>query len=448
MNALYTTPALAAALSPAAHVRQLLAVEAALARAQARADLIPASAAQAIAAACRAEGFDVAALYEEAAQAGTLVIPLVRALTARVAEAGRPYVHWGATSQDIIDTALVLQLRDGLDLIEAYLLQLAAACAALAERHRRTLMAGRTLLQQALPITFGLKAARWLGLATRQVRSLRAQRDQALVVQLGGAAGTLAALGAQGLQVAELLAEELGLAAPDLPWHAERDRLASVAAALGVTAGAAAKIAQDLVLLAQSEVGEASAASAPGKGGSSAMPHKRNPVDAALALAAARLAIGQAPIILAAMAQEHERAAGGWQAEWQALPDLLRYTGGAVARVAEALDELQIDPARMRANLERSDGLLLAEALVMALAPQLGRPEAQQAVQAAVEQAQAGGLPFRQVAREDPQLRAVLSPEAIERALDPAAYLGSAEALIDRALDGYRELVGVGRIFR
>jgi len=256
---------------------------------------------------------------------------LVRLLTARVAAEGRDFVHWGATSQDAIDTATVLQMRDGLLLLEGDLFRLGAACAALADGRRRTLMAGRTLLQQALPIPFGLKAARWLGLVTRQVRALRDQR-WALALQFGGASGTLAALGDQGLRVAELLAAELALALPDLPWHAERDRVAGIAAAVGVTAGAMAKVAQDVVLLAQTEVGEAAEARAPGKGGSSAMPQKRNPVDATLALAAARLAVGQVPVILAAMTQEHERAVGGWQAEWAAIPDLFRFAGGAAAR--------------------------------------------------------------------------------------------------------------------
>jgi 3-carboxy-cis,cis-muconate cycloisomerase len=431
-DALYTTPALAAVFAPEGHAAQILAFEAALARAQARAGLIPAEAAEAIAAACRVEQFDVAALYGEAARAGTLAIPLVRALTAQVAEPGRPFVHWGATSQDAVDTALMLQLRQALLLIEGDLLRLAAACAGLAEAHRATLMPARTLLQQALPMPFGLKAARWLALAVRRASALRRLRAT-LPSQLGGAAGTLAALGGRGLEVADLLAAELGLAAPDLPWHAERDRSATLAAALAVTAGSLAKVAQDTVLLAQSEVGEASEAAAPGKGGSSAMPQKRNPVDAVLAQAAARLALGQAQVVLGALAQEHERAAGGWQAEWQALPDLARYAGGAAARVADAVAGLQVDPGRMRANLELGGGLIMAEALTVALAPHLGRLEAQRLVGRLC----AAGQPLPEAARADPQVAAVLAPEALAAALDPAAYLGSSAALIDRALDAY-----------
>jgi 3-carboxy-cis,cis-muconate cycloisomerase len=438
--ALYSTPALAAICAAEGHVAQLLAFEAALARAQARAGLIPAAAAEAIAAACRVERYDVAALYREAARAGTPAIPLVQALAAQVAEPGRAFVHWGATSQDAIDTALMLQLRQALSLIEGDLLRLAAACARLAEAHRATLMPARTLLQQALPMPFGLKAARWLALATRQARALRAQRGQ-LAVQLGGAAGTLAALGAAGLAVAELLADELGLLAPELPWHAERDRTATLAAALGVAAGSTAKIAHDLVLLAQSEVGEAREGAAPGKGGSSAMPQKRNPVDAVLAQAAARLAQGQAAVVLGALAQEHERAAGGWQAEWQALPELALYAGGAVARTADAVAGLEIDAARMRANLDAGGGLLMAEALTTALAPQLGRPAAQGLVQALCARAVAEGASLHAVALADPRVAAALAPDAIRAALDPAGYLGSSDALIDRALAAYRALI-------
>jgi 3-carboxy-cis,cis-muconate cycloisomerase len=439
-EALYTTPELAAIFAPEGHVAGILAFEAALARASARAGVIPAEAAEAIAAACRVELYDVRALYQEAARAGTLAIPLVQALIAQVAEPGRAYVHWGATSQDAIDTALMLQLREGLTRIEADLLRFAAVCASLADAHRLTLMPARTLLQQALPMSFGLKAARWLGLAVRQVWALRGQRA-GLCVQLGGAAGTLAALGDRGLEVAGLLAEELGLAAPELPWHAERDRTAALAAALGVAAGSMAKVAHDLVLLAQSEVGEASEAAAPGKGGSSAMPHKRNPVDAVLAQAAARLAQGQVGIILGAMAHEHERAAGGWQVEWQALPDLARYAGGSVARVADAVAGLEVNAAQMRANLDAGGGLMLAESLTVALAPRLGWPAAQRLVQTLCAQAVAGGVTLKEAALADTRVGAALSPQAIAAALDPAVYLGSANALIDRALEGYRTLL-------
>ena len=440
--ALYSTPGMAAIFEAEALVQGMLAFEAALARSEARAGVIPEEAATAIAAACRVERFDVAALSSEAGLAGTLAIPLVRALTERVEGEGKRWVHWGATSQDAIDTAIMLQIRQGLDLLTSQLLELCTACAALAERHRITPMAGRTLLQQALPISFGLKAARWLALAARQCEALSRLRSWALVVQFGGAAGTLAVLGDQGLRVSEFLAEELGLALPDLPWHAERDRIAAVASALGVTAGAMAKIASDVILLAQTEVGEVREADEPGKGGSSTLPQKRNPVDAVFVSAASRLAIGLVPVILSAMAQEQERGAGGWQAEWAAIPDLFRFTSGAIAHGMAAVAGLEVDGGRMRANLDLSGGLIMAEALTMALAPSLGRQAAQSIVAVACKTAVASEVDLRQVALADQRITAVLSSDAIDEALDPAAYLGSTNAFIDRALAHYQTLQG------
>jgi 3-carboxy-cis,cis-muconate cycloisomerase len=258
-------------------------------------------------------------------------------------------------------------------------------------------------------------------------------------VQLGGAAGTLASLGEQGLQVVELLAAELNLPVPDLPWHTERDRVAEIAATLGIVSGVMSKIAGDIALLAQTEVGEVSEGAAPGKGGSSAMPQKRNPVDATGALASARLAIGIVPVILSAMQQEHERAVGGWQAEWDAIPNLFCYTAGAVERVQGALSGLEVDEAHMKANLDASDGLIMSESLTMALAHKVGRPEAFRIVQSIGKQSAGSGKTLRQAALENEEMRAFLSPEEIDSALDPARYLGSTNAFIDRALVAYRD---------
>ena len=439
MNIMFTTEAMSAVFAPEAYLQRMLDFEAALARAEAAIGVIPLEAAEAIEAACRVKLFDVAALYREAAVAGTLAIPLVRQLTAQVGKDGGQYVHWGATSQDAIDTGLVLQMREGLTLLESDLVGVCEVCAQLAEQHRGTVMAGRTLLQQAVPITFGLKAARWLTLASRQLGALRVCRDQSLALQFGGAAGTLAALGDQGLRVAEQLAAELHLALPDLPWHAERDRIDTIAATLGIASGAMAKIAQDVVLLAQTEVGEASEAAAPGKGGSSAMPQKRNPVDATMALAAARIAVGTLPIILQAMANEHERAVGGWQTEWTAIPALFCHTAGATTRLRSALEGLQIDKERMRTNLNQAGGLLMAESILVALTPYLGRAQAQRLVQTMSSQVIESGAAFRDVVRSNPQTNVTLSRAEINRALDPASYLGSANTLIDRALAAYRQ---------
>lgn len=441
---MFTAPEMAVIWSGESFVRQMLAFEAALARAEANVGVIPHAAAEAIAAACRSELFDVTVLYRDAAVAGTPAIPLVNMLTTQVRDEARGFVHWGATSQDVIDTALVLQMRAGLDLLIERLLAIGAVCVSFAERYRRTPMAGRTLLQQALPITFGLKAARWLALIIRQARRLGELRVTISVVQLGGAAGTLASLGEVGMRVTELLAAELGLAVPDLPWHAERDRTADVAAGLGVVAGGMAKIASDLALLAQTEVGEAAEAPIAGKGQSSAMPQKRNPVDAMMALASSRLAIGVVPVVLSAMAQEHERAVGGWQAEWEALPDLFRFTSGAVEHVRSAVASLDVSTERMQANLTQSGGMIMAEALTMALAPHLGRHEAYRIVREVCERATEAGMDFRQAAFSDERIRAALPTDAIERALDPAAYLGSTDVYISRALDDFHALRSPG----
>lgn len=435
---MFTTPEMAAIFSAEAHVRMMLVFEAALAHAEARAGVIAGEAADAIVAGCRVELYDVGELYREAGTAGTVAIPLVRALRSKVEEAGRDYVHWGATSQDAIDCALMLQMREGLDLLIEGLLGTCEACARLAEEHRGTLMPGRTLLQQAVPITFGLKAARWLGMLTRRVDALRECKSKSLAVQFGGAAGTLAVLGGAGTSVAESLADELDLPMPDLPWHGERDRVAAIAGAMAVTAGAVAKIAGDIVLLAQTEVGEVSEEAAPGKGGSSAMPQKRNPVDATLAIASSRLAVGAAQVVLAGMQQEHERAAGGWQTEWQAIPDLFCYTAAAVDHVSKALGGLKVDVERMEANIWLGSGLLMSEALLVALTPKLGRLEAQRVVEEVGKRASEQGVSLREVAGADERVKSALSPEGLSRALDPDSYLGSTGTFIDRALVSYR----------
>ena len=442
---LFSTSKMSSVFSPKAHVQGMLAFEAALAHAEATAGIIPQEVANSIAANCKVELFDVDALYREAAVAGTPAIPLVRMFSELLEEDAQKFVHWGATSQDAIDTAFMLQMREGLDLLVDGLLGVCAACATLAEQHRHTLMAGRTLLQQAVPITFGLKASRWLALSVRQVYALRERRRRTLAVQLGGAAGTLASLGDKGLQVVELLAAKLGLPVPDLPWHTERDRIAEIAGTLGVVAGAMAKVAGDVVLLTQTEVGEALEGAAPGKGGSSAMPQKHNPVDATSAIASAQLAVGVVPVILSAMAQEHERAVGGWQAEWMAIPNLFRFTASAVERVRDAVGGLQVDPARMRANLDLTGGLIMAESLTMALALHMGRPEAQRIVKALCDRAVSSGVHLRQVALEEVDMQTILSSEEIDRALDPGAYLGSTDVFIDRALRSYREVQSSGR---
>lgn len=424
-----------------ARLQAMLDVEAALARAEAAAGVIPGTAPAAVAAAARAELFDAEALAREAAAAGNLAIPLVRALTARVRESdpeAARFVHWGATSQDVIDTAMVLQLRRFLDLLEVDAAGLAAALAALAERHRTTVMLGRTWLQQALPVTFGLKAAGWLDALARSRERLAELRPRLLVLQFGGAAGTLAALGKDGPAVAAALAQELDLALPALPWHGARDRIAELGTALGLLVGCLGKIARDLSLLMQSEVAEAFEPAAPGKGASSTMPQKRNPVACAVVLAAATRAPGLVATLLAALPQEHERGLGGWHAEWETLPELCRLTAGALARTRETLEGLELNPGRMRANFELTRGLVMAEAVQTALAERLGRLPAHDLVEAACRRALAEGRHLREVLAEEEAVTAALNPTRLDALFDPLGYLGATENFIEAVLARYR----------
>lgn len=433
---LFVPDAVRAAVSDRAWVAAMLEFEAALAAAEAGAGVIPGDAAEPIAAACDAERFDLELLGREARAAGNPAAPLVRLLTESVQGDAADYVHWGATSQDVTDTAAMLVAREALALIGKELDGVAAACAGLAEQHGTTVMAGRTLLQQALPITFGLKAAGWLSAVDDVRRRLAAVP---LAVQLGGAAGTLASLGEEGVRVLGLLAAELDLQEPVLPWHTARQRVAELGAALALVAGVLEKIALDVALLAQTEVGEVAEPADGHRGGSSTLPHKRNPVGSALAIACARRVRGEASILLGAMAQEHERAVGAWQAEWEALSRALGYSGGAAAALREALEGLEVRPGRMRDNLELTGGLVLAEAVSMAIAKRVGRREAHRLVEAASRRAAEAGRPLRDELLDDAHILEHLRPEEIDRALDPASYLGSTKALIDRVLQRYRE---------
>jgi 3-carboxy-cis,cis-muconate cycloisomerase len=437
-----TTDALLAATSDRAWLQAMLDVEAALATAQAEVGLVPADAAAAIARCCTADRFDIGALGRAARAGGNPVIPLVHELTAAVPGPAGDWVHWGATSQDILDTAAMLVTRAALELVDADLLRLADAGAVLAERHRGTLLAGRTLLQHALPVPFGLKAAGWLMGTLDARRQLDGVRPR-LAVQLGGAAGTLASLGDAGPSVTAALADRLGLAAPPMPWHTARQRIAEIAGALGTVAGTAAKVALDVALLMQTEVAEAFEPAAPGRGGSSSMPHKRNPVLATEVLAAARRAHGLVPVLLGALVAEHERAAGAWHAEWATLSDLLRLAGGAAAGAADIVTGLEVDAGRMAAGIDGA-GVLLAERVVLSLAPSLGRADAARRVGEAGTRAAGSDRAFADELLADPVLAAHLDGAGLARLLDPGGYLGSSSAFIDRALDEHRRVREAG----
>jgi 3-carboxy-cis,cis-muconate cycloisomerase len=436
LGPLFASAKMRAALSDTAMLQRMLDVEAALARAEAAAGVIPGSAAAPIAAACQSRRFDIPALGIAAAQAGNVAIPLVKALTAKVAKrdpnAAR-YVHWGATSQDIIDTASVLALRDASTLLERDLSRAIKGFVSLAKKHRNSVMAGRTWLQQALPITFGLKAAEYAASLARARTRMIAAVEEASVVQFGGASGTLAALRGKGAAVAREFAKRLDLAVPPAPWHAHGDRIASAASAIAIAIGVCGKIARDVSLLMQTEIAEVFEPAAAGRGSSSTMPQKRNPALSAQILAAGNLAPGLVSSLLAGLVHEHERGTGGWQASWLALPQFLLIASGAFERTAEIATGLEVDTARMRANLEISQGLVMAEAVQFALAGKIGRARAHELVAQASKQALRTGKHLRG-ALETPEIMKALSGKKVADLFDPANYLGDTQKFIDAAL--------------
>jgi 3-carboxy-cis,cis-muconate cycloisomerase len=433
VDALVTTEALSEIFGDASVLQVLLDVEAALARAQAALGLIPASAAIAIAHAAVADGFDAGALARDARSSATIAIPLVAALTARV-EAIDPvaarYVHWGATSQDIVDTAVSVLIERAGHLLARDHAALAEQLRQLSDRHADTVMLGRTLLQPAPPITFGLKAAGWYASLGRSwVRVEQAWRDAARV-QLGGAAGTLAAFGERGPEVADLLGNELVLPPAAAPWHTARDRFAALVAACAIYAGVLGKMARDVSLLMQFEVAEAREVG----GGSSAMPHKQNPSGCARTLAAAARLPGLTATILAGLVQEHERAAGAWQAEWPAISDALQATGAALEAMRGVMSGLTVDPARMRANLDATRGVIFAERVMLLAAPVLGRDRARELVQEALARSQVDGRTLGDAVRSDAELARVVPKTELQSLDDPRGYLGAAETLRLRLL--------------
>jgi 3-carboxy-cis,cis-muconate cycloisomerase len=432
-----SSAAMRAVCDDVACLQNMLDFEAALARAEAAVGVIPASAAGPIADACRAESFDLKALADAATRSGNLAIPLVKALTAHIGkidpDAAR-YVHWGATSQDVIDTGAMLGLRAGIDALLGDLDRAVAGFAKLAAAHRHTAVVARTWLQHALPMPFGLKLAEYAAALHRSRKRLQRLRRETLALQFGGAAGTLAALGDKGLLVAEKLAELLKLPLPDAPWHGHRDRIAEAASVLAILAGSCGKIARDVSLMMQTDVAEAFEPSGEGRGGSSTMPHKRNPVLAASALAASTMAPNLAATIFAAQVGDHERSAGPWHAEWPTLPMLLLVTSGALAAIVDIAEGLEVDAARMRVNLDATGGLIMAEAVTFALAEKIGRSDAHHLIEAAARKAVAGKQHLREVLAQDSTITAHLDAGQLLKLFEPMAYQGASQALIDRLL--------------
>ncbi|WP_423814522.1 3-carboxy-cis,cis-muconate cycloisomerase [Pseudomonas indica] len=442
-DAYFTAPAMRTVFSDAGRLQGMLDFEAALARAEARCGVIPAAAVAPIEAACKADLYDPTNLADAIVSAGNSAIPLVKALGKRIAASdadAERYVHLGATSQDAMDTGLVLQLRRALGLLNGDLARLAEALAEQAERHADTVLSGRTWLQHATPVTLGMKLAGLLGAVTRHRQRLAEIEPRLLCLQFGGASGSLAALGEQAWPVSQALARELDLNLPDQPWHTQRDRLAEVAALLGLIAGTLGKLGRDLSLLMQTDVGEAFEPSAPGKGGSSTMPHKRNPVGAAVLIGAATRAPGLVATLLAALPQEHERSLGLWHAEWETLPELCCLVSGALQHALVIVPDLEVDATRMRDNLELTRGLVLAEAVSIALAQRIGRETAHQLVERCCRQAVAEQRHLRAVLGDSPEVTAQLSAAELDRLLDPAHYLGQARRWVERALAEHQAL--------
>jgi len=442
LDALFRYDAVDKLFSDETRIQGMLDFEAALARAEATVGVIPASQAQIIAGKCHVENFDLPSIAKDAAAAGNLAIPLVKELTELVAREDKDaarFVHWGATSQDAIDTGCILQVRGAFDLVGQDLDRVSGTLVTLAETHRTTPIVARTWMQQALPTTFGCIAAGWLDAVSRHRKRLAEIKPRVLTLQFGGAVGTLAALGAHGPDVAKALAEDLRLALPSIAWHTHRDRIAEIATTMGLCTGTLGKIARDISLHAQTEVGELSEPAGEGRGGSSTMPQKRNPVTCAVVLAAATRIPGLISTLLSAMPQEEQRGLGGWHAEWETLADIIRLSGGALHHLTEMLPGLEVDTWRMSHNLELTHGLIFAEAVTMALADRLGKMPAHLLVEAACKKAREQRRHLKDILREESGLLGYLTPADLESLFDARNYLGSAEEFTRRVVAEARE---------
>jgi 3-carboxy-cis,cis-muconate cycloisomerase len=429
----FGTPRMREIFEDRALISKYVQAEVALARAEARCGVIPAEAAQEIAARSNVDAIDFDAMRHETEIVGYPILPLVHQLAKMCGESGR-YVHWGATTQDIMDTAVVLQVRDALDLVEAELADLRDILGRLAKQYRDTPMAGRTHLQQALPVTFGYKVAVWLAMFDRHQERFAQARPRVLVGEFAGAAGTLASLGDRGLEVQSAMMEELGLGVPVATWHVARDGLAEVVNLLGLLTGSLGKVAYDVMLMASTEFAEVYEPFVKGRGASSTMPQKRNPISSELIFAASKAVRQHAGLMLDAMIHDFERATGPWHAEWIALPESFVLTAGALHQAKFMLDGLIVDEQRMRKNLDMSNGLIVAEAVMMGLARELGRNEAHDIVYAACRTVNEKGGTLASVLNSMPEVSSRLDPELIEQLTEPANYLGAAPQMVDRVL--------------
>lgn len=431
----FGTPAMREVFSDAALVARYAEVEVALAKAEARCGVIPAEAAAEIAERTDVSALDFERLRQETDIVGYPILPLVHQMVKQCGEAGR-YVHWGATTQDIMDTAVVLQIRAGLAIVEADIAELRRILADLSKRHRDTPMAGRTHLQQALPVTFGYKTAIWLAMFDRHAERLAQLKPRVLVGQFAGAAGTLASLGDKGFEVQQALCEELGLGVPVSTWHVARDGFAEAINFLALVTGSLGKIALDIMIMASTEFAELYEPFVKGRGASSTMPQKRNPISSELMLAAAKAVRQHAGLMMDAMVQDFERATGPWHAEWMAIPESFGLTAGALHQARFALGGLIVDEKKMAANLDISRGLIVAEAVMMGLAPDIGRQEAHDVVYDACRLANDKGVTLADALSADPRVAKRIDRATIERLTSPKNYLGLAPEMVDRVLAG------------
>ncbi len=429
----FGTPQMRAVFDDRELIRKYVQVEVALAQAEARCGVIPEAAAKDIAERCNADTLDFDLLRQETEIVGYPILPLVHQI-AKQAGASGGYVHWGATTQDIMDSAVALQLRDGLDIVEADIRALRAILAGLARRYRDTPMAGRTHLQQALPVTFGYKCAIWLDMFDRHAQRLAEARPRVLVGQFAGAAGTLASLGGKGLEVQKAMMQELGLGVPVSTWHVARDGFAEAINLLGLITGSLGKIAYDVMIMASNEFGELYEPFVKGRGASSTMPQKRNPISSELMLACAKGVRQSAGLMLDAMVQDLERATGPWHAEWIAIPEAFILAAGALHQARFMLGGLIVDEAAMARNLDLTKGLIVAEAVMMGLAPMIGRQEAHDVVYDACRVVNEKGGRLADVLNAMPDVSSRLDPKLIERLTDPANYLGMAPQMVDQVL--------------
>jgi 3-carboxy-cis,cis-muconate cycloisomerase len=431
---IFCTEAMRRVFSDENRVQRYLDIEAALARVQARLGIIPSEAAEEICRHCRVDAYDMAKLKSQTERIGYPVLPVVQQLVARCRGDLGEWCHWGATTQDITDTATILQMREALALVEADIDAIADALAELARRYRDTVMAGRSNLQQAVPITFGYKMATVLAAFERHKQRLREIKPRVLVGEFGGAAGTLSSLGRDGLRVQKALMEELGLGQPEIAWHTVRDRIAEVGCFLGLVTGVCGKLAMDIKLMMQTEVEEVFEPFYEGRGSSSTMPQKRNPISSVYITALTSLVRQQVAALLDAMVEDHERATGPWEIEWIAVPEIFLLSAGALAHTRLVVSGLQVDANKMRANLDITRGLIVSEAVMMGVAPFLGRQRAHDLIYDICREVIASGRTLLDLLIENEEISAHLDRVALTKLCDPANYVGQAGEMVDRVL--------------